>query len=87
MLIINPSFDPADTKKIDGVVEKLLGTDAKYIKSKNIWGKKTLSYEINHLKEGVYVLYNIEAPKIDIKFLAKQAKMMNELVRYSLINV
>jgi small subunit ribosomal protein S6 len=87
MVILNPEIDPTDTKKIDVISQKFLGNDFKYIKSKNIWGKKALAYEINHLKEGVYVLYNLEAPLIDIKQISKQVKLMTEIVRYSLILV
>jgi small subunit ribosomal protein S6 len=87
MVILNPVIDPTDTKKIDGIVQKILGNEAKYIKTKNIWGKKPLAYEIHHFKEGIYILYTLEAPKIDIMHIGKQAKMMTDIIRYSLISI
>ena len=87
IVILEPSVDPLDTKKIDGIIRKLLGTGAGYIKNLTVIGKKQLAYEIGGHNEGVYVEVILEAPKIDSREMSRQTKLMTEIIRYSLILV
>ncbi|MFC1646749.1 30S ribosomal protein S6 [Patescibacteria group bacterium] len=82
MLVFDPAVDPSDTKKINSLVEKFLGENAKFIKNTEIIGKKKLRYSINKNMEGVYALVTLEASSIDTVHMVKQDKLMTEIVRF-----
>lgn len=87
MVIFDPSLDAADTKKRDILIGKLLGEQAKFIKDKITLGKKQLAYDINKQKEGLYCLFKLDGPRIDMTILEKQVKLMPEVIRYLLVQV
>lgn len=87
VVILNPSVDPTDAKKVDGIIRKLLGTDFRYVIKLTVIGKKQLAYEIKGYQDGVYVEVILEAPKIDNKEINKQTRLMSDIIRYSLILV
>lgn len=84
MVIIDPKIDTKDTKTLEGLVKKLLGDQSSSIKEFTHMGKRELSYKMNHLSEGVYVLVKLEANSISVDPVEKQMKLMPEIVRYLL---
>jgi small subunit ribosomal protein S6 len=87
MLITDPANDPTDNKKRDQIIAKLLGTDIGFIRETTTIGKKKLAYEINKFKEGIYCLIKLEADKLNMSQMRKQAKMMPEIIRFMLVAV
>lgn len=46
-----------------------------------VWGKRELAYEINHRKEGFYVIFNFEAPPETINELKQEIRMNKSYLR------
>lgn len=49
------------------------------------WGIKKLAYEINHLKEGNYVLINFEAAPSLIRELERRAQITDQIIKYLVV--
>lgn len=64
---------------------KLVANAGGKILSKEVWGKKYLSYPIKSHKEGYYVLYQLELPSEKVGFVNKELRLSNELLRHLLI--
>ena len=56
LYIVRPDLDEEQLNeavaKVSGLIETLGGQHERT----NVWGKRRLAYEVNHLKEGYYVL-------------------------------
>lgn len=84
MVMLMPEIDPTDSKKIEAILGKMLGTDKKSLKEVTVIGKKTLEYEIRKQTQAVYVLAKLEAESIKSGDIEKVVKLMPEVLRYML---
>ena len=85
MGILKP-FLPEDVRlkvleNIKGVIESNKGK----ILKENIWGKRHLAYKIKGHEEGYYILYGIDLPCEKIEEINKEFRMINDLLRYIVI--
>lgn len=87
MVIFNPEVDPADDKKRDTLLAKMLQDSGVKIKSVNTIGKKQLSYDIRKQKEGVYVQATVEAQALNVGQIKKQSNLMPEILRFLFTNI
>jgi small subunit ribosomal protein S6 len=87
MVIFSPEVDPADEKKRDDLVKKMLNDTGAKIKSINTIGKKHLSYDIKKQKEGVYVLATVEAQTLNVGQIKKQTNLIPEILRFLFTNI
>ena len=60
LYIVRPNVEETDlpdvTKRVETLIESLAGN----IQNTNVWGKRRLAYEVDHLKEGHYVLTDFQ---------------------------
>lgn len=84
MVILRPDIDPSDTTKIEETVRKFFDSNAKFIKSFDHWGKRTLSYPIKKSNEGIYVLVKAQADEIKVSILQKKLKLTEDVLRFLL---
>lgn len=49
------------------------------------WGVRKLAYEINHLKEGNFVLVNFEANPSLVKELERRAQITDSIIKYLVV--
>ena len=56
LYIVRPDVEETDlpnvTRTVEGLIENLDGS----VQQTNVWGKRRLAYEVEHLREGHYVL-------------------------------
>ncbi|OGC38701.1 30S ribosomal protein S6, partial [candidate division WWE3 bacterium RBG_13_37_7] len=52
------------------------------IKKDDFWGKRKLSYEINHQTEGFYSVSEFEIEPSKVSSLKQKLNLMQEVVRY-----
>lgn len=69
--------------QVEGIVSRLGGT----LEKTENWGRRRLAYEINHLKEGVYVLQVINGGGELMKELDRRLKVMDQVVRHMIVRV
>lgn len=49
------------------------------------WGKKRLAYEINHVKEGFYVVVKFNANKDTVEELDRVYKISDDIIRHIIV--
>lgn len=79
---------PAEDEVIDGVVakfEKLLTNNGAAIEKTDRWGKRKLTYLIDDLAEGYYVLVDFSAEPAAVKELDRVMKITDEVMRHMIV--
>ncbi len=84
MLVLRPEYSATDTKKLAELVKKTVG-EGTVVKDVTVIGKKTLAYPIKKTTEGVYVLINLEADRVNVAPIQKQMDLENDILRFLLI--
>jgi small subunit ribosomal protein S6 len=66
LYIVRPDLDEEQLEAAVGKVSGLIETLGGQHERTNVWGKRRLAYEVNHLKEGYYVLteFQIDAGRV-----------------------
>ena len=86
VIIINPSVDEEGVKALVTKFTDLINTDGKLEKVDNL-GKRTLAYEVQKNKEGIYqVLYFESNPEL-IKELERNYRITDEVIKFMTIKV
>ena len=81
MLVLRPDFEAGDEKKVADLVRKTVN-EGVAIKKVKLIGKKTLAYPLQKFTEGIYVLIDLEAERIDIAQIQKQTDLGNDILRF-----
>ncbi|RUT33742.1 30S ribosomal protein S6 [Paenibacillus zeisoli] len=81
MYIIRPDLEQ---EALQAVVEKFQGIiqNGGEITKHDVLGKRRLAYEINKIRDGVYVLVNFTATTDVINELERILKISDEVIRY-----
>lgn len=81
MYIIRPDLEQ---EALQAVVEKFQGIiqNGGEITKHDVLGKRRLAYEINKIRDGVYVLVNFTATTEVINELERILKISDEVIRY-----
>lgn len=83
MLIVDTQAKEEDVEKLIKKVEKTVAKDGRgRIKKVTKLGLKKLAYPIDHKKEGVYYLLNLEIDPVSIKEYEGIMKLSNIVLRY-----
>lgn len=86
MVILDPSLDE---RTVGSSMEKILNqvtADGGTVDKIDVWGKRTLAYEINDLNEGIYVVAEMHttpdmASEIDRQLNLNEAVVRTKLLR------
>ncbi|MFI5178949.1 MAG: 30S ribosomal protein S6 [Vicinamibacterales bacterium] len=70
-------------QQVVAVVDRFGGT----IEKTETWGRRKLAYEINHQREGVYVLEVINGPGAMLTELDRRLRVVDQVVRHMLVRV
>jgi small subunit ribosomal protein S6 len=70
-------------QQVATVVDRFGGT----IEKTENWGRRKLAYEINHQREGVYVLEVINGPGPMLAELDRRLRVVDQVVRHMLVRV
>lgn len=81
MYIIRPDLEQ---EAVQAVVEKFQGIiqNGGEITKHDVLGKRRLAYEINKIRDGVYVLVNFTATPDVLNELERILKISDEVIRY-----
>lgn len=85
MYILRPELDQ---EALQAVVEKFQGviSNGGEITKHEVMGKRRLAYEIQKLREGIYVLVNFTAEPAVVTELDRQLKIADEVIRHLVTN-
>ena len=85
MLIVDPRLD--DTT-IQQAVDRVMGVVAERggeIQKSDLWGRRKLAFEIDHLTEGFYALVDVEAEPAAMSELDRVLGLADEVMRHKIV--
>lgn len=85
LYIVRPDVEEADlpdvTKKVENLIESLDGS----IQNTNVWGKRRLAYEVDHLREGHYVLTDFQIEPVRVPEMEATLKISDTVFRHLIV--
>ncbi|MEO0247500.1 MAG: 30S ribosomal protein S6 [candidate division WOR-3 bacterium] len=80
MVIIDPVLSDEERDGLIGKLKSIIEKKGRVV-TMDIWGRKELAYEINHRKEGYYVIFNFEADAETVQELKQEMRMNKSYLR------
>ncbi len=87
VFIVDPGADDAEVMKLSEAIQKIITDQGGVIAKIDMWGRRQLAYEINHQKEGSYVLLEVEGSGAEIAELERRMRVNDRILRYMTIRV
>jgi small subunit ribosomal protein S6 len=85
LYIVRPDLDEAQLEeavaKVSGLIETLGGQPERT----NVWGKRRLAYEVNHLREGYYVLTEFQIEGARVPEMESTLKISDSVFRHLIV--
>ena len=87
VFIIDPGAEEAEVMRMTEAVQKIITDQGGSITKTEMMGRRQLAYEINHRREGVYVLLEVEGSGAEIAELERRMRVNDRILRYMTIRV
>ncbi len=87
VFIIDPGADDEEVMNLSEAVQKIVTSQSGAITKTEVMGKRQLAYEINHKREGTYVLLEIEGSGAEIAELERRMRVNDRILRYITVRV
>ena len=86
-IILNAQLDDKDRDAFVDELKELLAKEGATMVKEDVWGKRTLAYEIKHMREGYYLFWQYEAPGTAVKPLENKLKLSDQVLRFLHLNL
>src|SRR5438132_13934237 len=73
--------------RLSETVQKIITSQGGHIVKTEMMGRRQLAYEINHKREGTYILLEIEGSGAEIAELERRMRVNDQILRYMTIRV
>jgi small subunit ribosomal protein S6 len=87
MFIVDPDAGEDDVMKLSEGVQKIITGQGGSITKTEMMGKRQLAYEINHKKDGTYVLLEVEGSGKEIAEVERRMRVNDQILRYMTVRV
>ena len=87
MFIVDPGAGDEDVVKLSEGVQKIITGQGGSITKTEMMGKRQLAYEINHKRNGTYVLLEVEGSGAEIAEVERRMRVNDQILRYMTIRV
>jgi small subunit ribosomal protein S6 len=87
IFIVNPEVADDEVMKLSEGVQKIITGQGGSITKTEVMGKRQLAYEINHKKDGTYVLLEVEGSGAEIAEVERRMRVNDQILRYMTIRV
>ena len=87
VFIINPEVGDDEVMRLSESVQKIITGQGGSITKTEMMGRRQLAYEINHKKDGTYVLLEVEGSGAEIAELERRMRVNDQILRYMTIRV
>ena len=87
VFIVDPDVADDEVMKLSEGVQKIITGQGGSITKTEMMGKRQLAYEINHKKNGTYVLLEIEGSGAEIAEVERRMRVNDQILRYMTIRV
>ena len=85
LYIVRPDVEETDLPDVTKRVETLIETLEGNIQRTNVWGKRRLAYEVDHLKEGHYVLTDFQIEPARVPEMEATLKISDTVFRHLIV--
>lgn len=87
VFIVDPKVADDEVMKLSEGVQKIITSQGGSITKTEMMGKRQLAYEINHKKDGTYVLLEVEGSGAEIAEVERRMRVNDQILRYMTIRV
>jgi small subunit ribosomal protein S6 len=87
IFIVNPEVADDEVMKLSEGVQKIITGQGGSITKTEMMGKRQLAYEINHRRDGSYVLLEVEGSGAEIAEVERRMRVNDQILRYMTIRV
>ncbi len=87
MFIVDPAAGDEEVVKLSEGVQKIITGQGGSITKTEMMGKRHLAYEINHKKDGTYVLLEVEGSGAEIAEVERRMRVNDQILRYMTVRV
>lgn len=87
VFIINPDAEDAEVMRLTEAAQKIITDQGGKIVKTEMMGKRRLAYEINHKRDGVYVLLEVEGSGREIAEFERRMRVNDRVLRYMTVRV
>jgi small subunit ribosomal protein S6 len=87
VFIIDPGAGDDEVMRLSEAVQKIITSQGGVITKTEVMGRRQLAYEINHKKDGTYVLLEVEGSGAEIAELERRMRVNDQILRYMTIRV
>ena len=87
IFIVDPAAADDEVMRLSEGVQKIITGQGGSIVKTEMMGKRQLAYEINHRKDGNYVLLEVEGSGSEIAEVERRMRVNDQILRYMTIRV
>jgi small subunit ribosomal protein S6 len=87
IFIVDPTAGDEEVTRLSDGVQKIITDQGGNIVKTEMMGKRQLAYEINHKKDGIYVLLEVEGSGAEIAEVERRMRVNDQVLRYMTIRV
>lgn len=87
IFIVDPTAGDEDVMRLSEGVQKIITGQGGNIVKTEMMGKRQLAYEINHKKDGTYVLLEVEGSGSEIAEVERRMRVNDQILRYMTVRV
>jgi len=87
VFIVDPGVGDDEVMRLSETVQKIITSQGGHIVKTEMMGRRQLAYEINHKREGTYILLEIEGSGAEIAELERRMRVNDQILRYMTIRV
>jgi small subunit ribosomal protein S6 len=87
IFIVNPEAADDEVMRLSEGVQKIITGQGGSIVKTEMMGKRQLAYEINHKKDGTYVLLEVEGSGSEIAEVERRMRVNDQILRYMTVRV
>ena len=87
VFIVDPEAEDAEVMRLTEAAQKILTDQGASVTKTEMMGRRQLAYEINHKRDGVYVLLEVEGSGAEIAELERRMRVNDPILRYMTIRV
>ncbi len=85
--IVAPTATDQEVADVHAQVEGIVGRFGGTVTRWENWGRRKLAYEIQHHKEGVYVLELVKGPGEMVRELDRRLRVTDQVIRHLIVRV
>jgi small subunit ribosomal protein S6 len=86
-MVVSTDLETEEREAFLAEIRQLLTAGGATFVKEDVWGKRTLAYQIGHKREGYYVFWQYEAPGAVIKPLEYKLKLSDQVHRFLNLNL